>query len=162
LSSSGSLVVGSFGVIGQNRLKRLMAYSSINHVSFILLGMACGSLTGLTIALLYLLVYSLTSLVFFGFLLNSQCIITGRTLMYLSDFANLTKFSNLGSQGLLVVLFSMGGLPPLAGFFIKFYIYIEAVSSGFYIFVIFSLVITIISTFYYLFFIKSIFFDENL
>lgn len=162
LSSLGSLIVGSFGIIGQNRIKRLMAYSSINHVCFILLGMACGSLTGLTVTILYLLVYSLTSLIFFGFLLNSQCLVTGRTLIYLSDFANLTKFSNVGSQGLLIVLFSMGGLPPLAGFFIKFYIYIEAISSGFYVFVLFSLVITIVSTFYYLFFLKSIFFNKNL
>lgn len=162
LSSLGSLIVGSFGIIGQNRIKRLMAYSSINHVCFILLGMACGSLTGLSVAILYLLVYSLTSLIFFGFLLNSQCLVTGRSLIYLSDFSNLTKFSNLGSQGLLIVLFSMGGIPPLAGFFIKFYIYIEAISSGFYIFVILSLIITIISTFYYLFFLKSIFFNKNL
>jgi NADH-quinone oxidoreductase subunit N len=124
--------------------------------------MSCGSLTGLTVTILYLLVYSLTSLIFFGFLLNSQCFVTGRTLIYLSDFANLTKFSNLESQGLLIVLFSMGGLPPLAGFFIKFYIYIEAISCGFYAFVIFSLIITIISTFYYLFFLKSIFFNKNL
>ena len=139
-----------------------MAYSSINHVSFILLGMACESLTGLTITIMYLLVYSLTLLIFFGFMLNVRCVVTDRPIIYLSDFANLTKFSNIGSQGLLIVLFSMGGIPPLAGFFIKFYLYIEAISSGFYVFVFFSLVITIVSTFYYLFFLKSIFFDKTL
>jgi NADH-quinone oxidoreductase subunit N len=140
-----------------------MAYSSINHVSFILLGMACGNLMGLTSTLLYLLVYSVTLLAFFGFILNARCLITGRTLIYLSDFANLSKLSGLiETSSLLIILFSMGGIPPLAGFFIKFYIYIEAISSGFYFFVFFSLIITIISTFYYLFFLKSLFFDNNL
>jgi NADH-quinone oxidoreductase subunit N len=162
LSSFGSLVIGSFGIIGQNRIKRLMAYSSINHVSFLLLGMACGNLTGLCITILYLLVYSLTLLIFFGFVLNARCLLTARPLIYLSDFAKLAQFSTWGSQGLLIILFSMGGLPPLAGFFVKFYIYIEAISSSFYIFVFFSLVISIISTFYYLFFLKSILFDKNL
>lgn len=163
LSSLGSLIIGSFGIVGQNRIKRFMAYSSINHVSFILLGMSCGSTTGLAVTILYLLVYSFTLLLFFSFALNSQCFITGRALIYLTDFANLSQFTNFTTQGfLLIVLFSMGGLPPLAGFFIKFYIYLEALSSGFYLFVIFSLVISIISTFYYLFFLKSIFFDKNL
>jgi NADH-quinone oxidoreductase subunit N len=133
-----------------------MAYSSITHVSFILLGMSCGTLSGLAATITYLLVYSLTLLAFFGFMLNTHCFITGRSPIYLSDF------SNLGSRGLLVVLFSMGGLPPLAGFFIKFYIYIESISSGFYIFVILNILITIVSTFYYLFFLKSTFFDTNL
>lgn len=161
-SSIGSLLIGSFGIVGQNRIKRLMAYSSINHVSFILLGMACGSLSGLASTLLYLIVYSLTLLLFFGFILNTNSLISGRSLVYLSDFANLTKFSAFGSQGLLVILFSMGGLPPLAGFFIKFYIYLEAISSGVYIFVFFSIIVTIVSTFYYLFFIKSLFFDNHI
>ena len=139
-----------------------MAYSSINHVSFILLGMACGSFTGLASTLLYLLVYSLSLLLFFGFMLNTQSLTSGRSLIYLSDFANLTKFSMSGSQGLLIVLFSMGGIPPLAGFFIKFYVYLAAITSGFYTFVFFSLIISIISTFYYLFFLRSIFFDNSL
>ena len=137
-----------------------MAYSSISHVSFILLGMACGSLSGLTVSIVYLLIYSLTLLLFFGFMLNVSCLITNKSLIYLSDFANVTKFSFIWSNFLLVVLFSMGGIPPLAGFFIKLYLYIEAISAGFYIFVIFSLIISIISTSYYLFFLKSIFFDN--
>lgn len=131
----GSLVVGSFGIVGQNRIKRLMAYSSINHVSFILLGMSCCNLVGLSSTIIYLLVYSLTSVCFFGLLLNLKCVITGRSLIYLCDFAKLSNFSNFGAQSLLLILFSMGGIPPLAGFFIKFYIYIEAMSCGFYIFV---------------------------
>jgi len=88
--------------------------------------------------------------------------VTGRSLIYLSDFANLAKFSVLSSQIFLIMLFSMGGLPPLAGFFVKLYIYIEAVGVGFYLFVFFSLIITIVSTFYYLFFLKSIFFETRL
>ena len=135
LSSMGSLVIGSFGIIGQNRIKRLMAYSSINHVSFILLGMSCCNLVGLSTTIVYLLVYSLTSVCFFGLLLNLRCMITGRSLIYLCDFAKLSNFSNFGAQSLLLILFSMGGIPPLAGFFIKFYIYVEAMSCGFYIFV---------------------------
>jgi NADH-quinone oxidoreductase subunit N len=162
LSSFGSLLIGSFGIIGQNRIKRLMAFSSINHVSFLLLGIACGTLSGLVTTLLYLIVYSLTLFFFFCILLNINCLITGRSLIYLSDFANLTKTSSFGSASLLIILFSMGGLPPLAGFFVKLYIYIEAISSGFFIFVFLSLVVTIISTFYYLFFLKSIFFDKTL
>jgi len=161
LSSFGSLIIGSFGIIGQDRVKRLMAYSSINHVSFILLGMACNSSNhqGLTSSLLYLIIYTLTLLVFFGFILNMRCIITGRSLTYLSDFSKIAQFSLFSSYSFIIILFSMGGLPPLAGFFIKLYVYIEAVSSGLYIFVFLSMLITIISTFYYLFFLKSIFFD---
>jgi NADH-quinone oxidoreductase subunit N len=156
LSSFGSLIVGSLGVIGQNRIKRIIAYSSITHVSFILLGMGCGTVIALTTTILYVLVYSATLLLFFGFMLNTQCFVTGRSLVYLSDFANL------GSRGLLITLFSMGGLPPFAGFFIKFYIYICAISSGFYILVILNLLITILTTFYYLFFLKCVFFDTSL
>jgi len=162
LSSLGSLIVGSFGIIGQNRIKRFMAYSSINHISFILLGMSCASLSSLTVSILYLLVYSFTLLFFFGILLRLRCMITGRFLIYLSDFANLPKFSPISANMLLIVLFSMGGIPPLAGFFIKLYVYIEAISSGLHIFVIISLIITIVSMFYYLFFLKSLFFDKNL
>lgn len=133
-----------------------MAYSSITHVSFIILGMACGTFSGAITTVTYLLVYSFTLLTFFGFVLNTHCLTTGRSLIYLSDF------SNLGSRGLLIVLFSMGGLPPFAGFFIKFSVYIEAIASGLYIFVILNLLITIIGTFYYLFFLKATFFDSNL
>ncbi len=138
-----------------------MAYSSINHISFILLGMACNTINGLISTYLYLLIYSLTTVIFFGILLNVRCLITGRNLNYLSDFSNIPMFSNFTSISLLIILFSMGGIPPLAGFFIKFYIYIEAISEGLYFFVILSLFITIISTYYYLFFLKSIFFDRS-
>ncbi len=160
LSSFGSLIIGSFGIIGQNRIKRLMAYSSINHVSFLLLGIGCGSLTGLVSNLIYLAVYSLTLLLFFSFILNIKCFITGRSLIYLSDFSNLMHFSRFSSLSLLIILFSMGGIPPLAGFFIKLYIYLEAICCNFYTFILFSLIITILSTFYYLFFLRTIFFDN--
>jgi len=132
LSSLGSLIVGSFGIIGQNRIKRFIAYSSINHVSFILLGMACGTLTGLTITIVYLVVYSLTLLLFFDLMLNARCLISEQPLIYLSDFAKLNTSRVFGLKSLIIVLFSMGGIPPLAGFFIKLYIYIEAISSGFF------------------------------
>jgi NADH-quinone oxidoreductase subunit N len=72
LSSFGSLFIGSFGIIGQNRIKRLMAFSSINHVSFLLLGMACGTLSGLVTTLLYLIVYSLTLFFFFLYFIKYQ------------------------------------------------------------------------------------------
>jgi NADH:ubiquinone oxidoreductase subunit 2 (subunit N) len=68
----GSLVIGSFGILGQNRIKRLMAYSSINHVSFILLGMSCCNLVGLSTTIIYLLVYSLTSVCFFWFVIEFE------------------------------------------------------------------------------------------
>lgn len=162
VSSIGSLIIGSFGIIGQNKIKRLMAYSSISHVSFLLLGVACGNLNSLSITILYLIIYSFTLLIFFGLILNSYCLVSGHSLIYLSDFSNLTKFSSIGSFFLLISLFSMGGIPPLAGFFVKLYIYIEVISSSFFFIVIFSLIITMISTFYYLFFLKSIFFDKDL
>ena len=161
LSSLGSLIIGSFGIIGQNRIKRFVAYSSINHVSFILLGMACGSLTSLSVTILYLVIYSLTLSYFFGIILNTCCLINEQPLIYISDFAKLDSPRLFELKSLTIVLFSMAGIPPLAGFFIKLYIYIEAISSGFYFFVILSLIITIVSTFYYLFFLRSIFFDQS-
>jgi len=123
--------------------------------------MACGTLTGLSVTVLYLVVYSLTLVLFFDLILNTRCLINEQPLIYLSDFAKLNTMRFFGLKSLIIVLFSMGGIPPLAGFFIKLYIYMEAISSGFYIFVILSLIITIVSTFYYLFFLRSIFFDNS-
>lgn len=159
--SIGSMFVGTFGALKQVRIKRFIAYTSINQVGFILLGIASVNLSGLIASLMYLILYSVMSLSFFTVLLNSEHFITRRSMIYLSDLQSLSLYNLEISKHLVLVIMSMAGLPPLAGFIGKLFLYFSAMESRLDTAILFSMVISIISTYYYLNLVKHIWFENQ-
>jgi len=123
ISTLGSLVVGSIGSIFQERLKRLFIYTSISQVGFCFLGLLVGTPEGIKCAFLFLSVYIVASLGVFIIILNTSGYITGRPLIYVSDLANFGFYNPIYSVLLSIILLSMAGIPPLAGFFTKYLIF---------------------------------------
>ena len=156
--SIGSMILGAVAAIGQNNIKRLMAYSSIGHMGYILAGLSTGTTSGTQSALLYLTIYLIMNLGMFGFIFMMK-----RENIYyenINDLSGLSKNSPLLSLGFLIILFSLAGIPPLAGFFAKFYVFMSVIQSEMYFLAIIGLITSVISAFYYLRIIKIIYFDK--
>jgi NADH-quinone oxidoreductase subunit N len=153
----GSMVLGSFAAIGQSNIKRLMAYSSIGHMGYALIGLAAGTEAGVRGVLIYLLTYVAMSAGAFA------CIIAmrrdGKQVERISDLGGLAK-TDLGLATLLAIfMFSMAGIPPFAGFFGKLYIFLAAVQSGMWFLAVLGVLTSVVGCFYYLRIIKVMFFD---
>lgn len=155
-----SVIFGSFGALAQIKLKRLVAFSAINHVGFIILGISCGTFTGFFSSLSYLILYSLLSLNFFAIvftLKNQKNIIITK----INTLVNLVKSNNVLAFIFALLLFSMAGIPPLLGFYSKLLV-LFSLSYSFNLVILIALVIlSSISSFYYIRLIKLIFFDLN-
>ncbi len=163
-----SLIVGAFGAIRQNNIKRMLAYSAIGHIGFVLAGLAVGNIDSIKAIVLYAVVYSSLSLGSFAFLLMLQDESNKNTdskndrIYELSAIAGLAKSSPIIAMSLAVIMFSMAGIPPMAGFFAKFYILMSVVGNGFYTLAIIAVLCSVISAFYYLRIVKIVYFDgEN-
>jgi NADH-quinone oxidoreductase subunit N len=157
--SIGSMVLGSFAAIGQSNIKRLMAYSSIGHMGYALIGLAAGTEAGIRGVLIYLLTYIAMSLGAFA------CIIAmrrdGKQVERIADLGGLAK-TDLGLATLLAIfMFSMAGIPPFAGFFGKLYVFLAAVQSGMWFLAILGVLTSVVGCFYYLRIIKVMFFDPT-
>jgi NADH-quinone oxidoreductase subunit N len=157
--SLASMILGAVAAIGQTNIKRLMAYSSIGHMGYALAGLATGSNEGIQGTVIYLSIYLLMNLGIFS------CIFMMRRkdIFYedIQDLSGLSKNHPIVSFCLLVLLFSLAGIPPLAGFFAKFYIFMAVIKAEMYTLAILGLITTVISAFYYLRIIKIIYFDES-
>jgi NADH-quinone oxidoreductase subunit N len=163
-----SLIIGSFGAIKQNNLKRLFAYSGIGHIGFIISGLVAADLQSIRAIILYAVIYASLSLGAFAFLLMLQNDNNDKSfdkkndnLYQLSTISGLAKISPFTAFSLAVIMFSMAGIPPLAGFFAKFYILLSVVGKGFYTLAIVAVLASVVSAFYYLKIVKIIYFDEN-
>lgn len=156
LVALGSMFVGALGAFKQIRIKRFIAYTSINQVGFIFLGIASCNLTGLIASLIYLILYSLMSLSFFTLLLNTSHIITGRGMLYLSDLYCFCLYNIESSKHLVLVILSMGGLPPLGGFIGKLFLYFSVIEARLDLTIMFSLFLSVLSVYYYLSFVRYI------
>jgi NADH-quinone oxidoreductase subunit N len=163
-----SLVVGAFGAIKQKNFKRLLAYSAIGHVGFVLAGLAVGDLESIKAILLYATIYASVSLGAFAFLLMLQDDNVNKSedakndhIYQLSSIAGLAKTSPIVAMSLATIMFSMAGIPPLAGFFAKFYILVSVVNKGFYALAIIAVLCSVVSAFYYLRVVKIIYFDPE-
>ena len=155
--SIASMLLGSFAAIGQTNIKRLLAYSSIGHMGFALVGLAPGTESGVRGVLVYLLTYVVMSAGAFA------CVIAmrrgGRSVETISDLAGLAK-TDLPLAGLFTLfMFSMAGIPPLAGFIGKLYVFLAAVQSGLWLLAIVGVLTSIVACFYYIRIIKVMFFD---
>jgi len=153
-----SIALGSLVALMQSNIKRLLAYSTISHIGFILLGFATGVIEGYGAAVFYVLAYILMSLAAFGSIiaLNKQ----GFEAEQVSDFRGLSKHSPWFALIMLVVMLSMAGVPPFIGFFSKLFILQQVVSAGYVYLAIIAVVFAVISAYYYLQIIKTMYFDD--
>ena len=157
--SIASMLFGAIAAIGQKNIKRLIAYSSIGHIGYALAGVASASNDGIQSSVIYLTIYIVMNLGFFSCLLMLR-----RNDNYyesIDDLSGLSKNHPILSFSLLVILFSLAGIPPLAGFFAKFYIFKAVIEQSMYFLAIVGLLSTVIAAFYYLRIIKIIYFDPE-
>jgi len=156
--SIASMILGAVAAIGQNNLKRLMAYSSIGHMGYALAGIATGTDAGIQATIIYLTIYLVMNLGAFAciFMMKRENVFYEN----INDLSGLSKNHPLLSLSFLIILFSLAGIPPLAGFFAKFYIFMSVIEVKMYALAIIGLVTTVISAFYYLRIIKLIYFDK--
>ena len=157
--SIASMLFGAVAAIGQSNLKRLVAYSSIGHIGYTLAGLATGTNDGIQSSIIYITIYIFMNLGLFSCLLMMK-----RNNEYyedINDLSGLSKNHPLISLSLLVILFSLAGIPPLAGFFAKFYIFKSVLEQSMYFLAIVGLLSTVVAAFYYLKIIKIIYFDKE-
>ena len=157
--SIASMLFGAIAAIGQTNLKRLIAYSSIGHVGYTLAGLATGSNDGIQSSVIYITIYILMNLGLFSCLLMMKR--NNKYFEDIEDLSGLSKNHPLMSLSLLVILFSLAGIPPLAGFFAKFYIFKSVLEQSMYFLAIVGLLSTVVAAFYYLRIIKIMYFDKE-
>ncbi len=153
-----SMVLGAFAAIGQTNIKRLMAYSSIGHMGFAMVGLASGSQAGVKAVLIYLFIYMITTIGAFA------CILSMRRkegmVENISDLSGLSQTNKVLAALLSLIMFSLAGIPPLAGFFAKFYVFVAAIDAGLVWLAIIGVLSSVVSAFYYIRIIKIIYFDD--
>lgn len=147
-----SMIIGTFGALAQAKWKRFIAYSTISHVGFILAGFSTLEFNGAFSALFYILIYVLTSLIIFSILLSSRCwsYPTTYQLRYLTDVVNLVITNPILAGSLIIVLFSMAGIPPFPGFFAKMFVLLSLLKEQLIGFAIIAVSLSCISCFYYI------------
>ena len=182
--SAASMIVGALAALSQHKIKRLLAYSSIGHIGYILLGLSCATAEGIEGFIVYLIVYVVMTINIFAILLSlEEVTVAGiattlplnglRALLdgpsahpdsnrikYISDLAMLGKSNPILAFTLTCTLFSMAGIPPLAGFCSKFYIFFSALNASLYFFAFLGVVTSVISCFYYIRLIKIMYFEK--
>ena len=155
--SIASMVFAAFAAIAQKNIKRLMAYSSIGHVGYALIGLACGTPQGISSLVIYLSIYLIMNIGVFSFILSMKN--KGEYYENISDLSGLYKTHPYYSVVITILMFSLAGIPPLAGFFGKFYIFIAAIESNLLLLAIVGILASVVGAFYYLRIIKVIYFD---
>jgi NADH-quinone oxidoreductase subunit N len=157
--AAASMIIGAFGAIGQSNIKRLMGYSSIGHMGYALMGLAAGTSFGVRATLIYLAIYLVMSLGTFG------CIVAmsrnGRPVERIADLAGMAGEDGRYALVLAIMMWSMAGIPPLSGFFGKFYVFAAAIDAHLDILAIIGIITSVIAAFYYLRVIKVMYFDTG-
>ena len=156
--SIASMVLGAFAAINQRNIKRLMAYSSIGHVGYALIGLAVGAEAGVRGLLIYMAIYLFMNLGAFACILCMRR--EGRMVEEIADLAGLSKTHPMVALALAVFMFSMAGLPPLAGFFGKLYIFLAAIEAELYGFAVIGVLSSVVAAFYYVRIVKVAYFDD--
>ena len=157
--SIASMILGAFAAIAQTNIKRLMAYSSIGHIGFALIGVAVGTQEGIEAVLVYLAIYLFMNIGAFACIL---CMSRGGEMVEnINDLAGLGKSNPAMAAVLAIFMFSMAGIPPLAGFFSKLYVFMAAIHSGMYALAIIGVLASVVGAFYYIRIIKIMYFDQS-
>jgi len=156
--SIASMAVGSFGAIGQRNFKRLMAYSSIGHMGFALVGLSANSQEGVRGVVIYMLIYVAMTLGTFAFIIAMRR--KEGVVEKIDDLAGLSNHNPVMATMLTILLFSLAGIPPLAGFWAKWYVFLAAINAGLYALAVIGVLTSVVAAFYYLRIIKIMWFDE--
>ena len=153
-----SMLLGAFAAIRQTNIKRLMAYSSIGHAGYALVGLAAAGAAGLRGVIVYLAIYLAMTIGAFGCILAMRR--RGRMVEDIADLAGLGRDRPLLAAAFAILMFSMAGIPPLAGFFGKLYVFLAAVEAGLYALAVIGVLASAVAAFYYLRIVKLMYFDE--
>ncbi|MCP4619133.1 MAG: NADH-quinone oxidoreductase subunit NuoN [Bradyrhizobium sp.] len=156
--SIASMALGSFAAIGQTNIKRLMAYSSIGHMGFALVGLAAGTVEGAQGVLIYIAIYVAMTLGSFAIILAMKR--NGLAVEEIKDFAGLSRTNPLIAFFFAMLLFSLAGVPPLAGFFGKWYVFVAAIKANLFALAVIGVLTSVVGCFYYLSIVKVMYFDE--
>jgi NADH-quinone oxidoreductase subunit N len=156
--SVASMLLGAFAAINQKNIKRLMAYSSISHVGYALIGLAAGSATGVRGILVYLAIYLFMNIGTFTVILCMRR--QGKLVEGIDDLAGLSRSQPGLALALAIFMFSMAGIPPLAGFFAKIYVFLAAIDAGLYGLAVIGVLSSVVGAYYYLRIVKLMYFDE--
>ena len=152
------MALGAFAAIGQTNFKRLMAYSSIGHMGFALVGLAAGTMEGIQGVAVYMAIYLVMTLGTFAGILSMRR--NGEYIETIEDLAGLSRTNPQMAFFLAAMMFSLAGIPPLAGFFAKFYVFAAAINSGLYGLAVIGVLLSAVSAYYYLRIVKIMYFDE--
>jgi NADH-quinone oxidoreductase subunit N len=155
-----SMALGSFAAIGQTNIKRLMAYSSIGHMGFTLVGLAAGTAEGAQGVLVYLAIYVAMTLGSFAIIIAMKR--NGQAVEQISDFSGLSRTNPVLAFFFAMFLFSLAGVPPLAGFFAKWFVFVAAIHANLFTLAVIGVVTSVVGAFYYLSIVKVMYFDEPL
>jgi NADH-quinone oxidoreductase subunit N len=156
--SVASMLLGSFAAIGQTNIKRLMAYSSIGHIGFALVGLAAGTRDGAQSVLLYMAIYVIMTIGTFGCILLMRR--GGRAVEEIDDLAGLDRTQPVLAAAMAIFMFSLAGIPPLAGFFAKIYVFYAAIDAGLVELAVIGVLASVVGAFYYIRIVKVMYFDE--
>ena len=158
--SIASMILGAVAAMVQKNFKRLLAYSSIGHIGYALAGVATGAISGYKSSIVYISIYVIMNIGAFSclYLLKKD----GQYKENISDLSGISKKHPLLAISLLIILFSLAGVPPLGGFFAKFYVFVAVLEQEMYALAVIGLLTTVMSAFYYLKIIKTIYFDDGL
>ncbi len=156
--SIASMALGAFAAIGQTNIKRLMAYSSIGHMGFALVGVAAGSVEGAQGVALYMAIYLVMTLGTFAGILSMRR--KGHYVETIADLSGLARTNPSMALFLAAMMFSLAGIPPLAGFFAKFYVFAAAINAGLYGLAVIGVLMSAVGAYYYLRIVKIMYFDE--
>jgi NADH-quinone oxidoreductase subunit N len=156
--SIASMALGSFSAVGQRNIKRLMAYSSIGHMGFALVGLAAGTSDGIQGVLVYMAIYVAMTLGTFACIISMRR--QGKPVEDISDLAGLARTKPVMAFFFAMLMFSMAGVPPLAGFFAKFYVFLAAIQAGLVTLAVLGVLTSVVGAYYYLMIVKTMYFDE--
>jgi NADH-quinone oxidoreductase subunit N len=157
--SIASMLLGSFAAIGQRNIKRMMAYSSIGHMGYALVGLAAGSMAGVRGVALYMLIYMVMTLGTFACILAMRRK-EGGNVENIDDLAGLSSTNPFMATVLTILMFSLAGIPPMAGFFAKYFVFMAAIEAHLYALAIIGVLASVVGAYYYLRIIKVMWFDE--
>jgi NADH-quinone oxidoreductase subunit N len=156
--SIASMILGAFAAIGQNNIKRLMAYSSIGHVGYALVGLSAGTVAGVQGVLVYMAIYMVMTLGTFACILAMRR--SGKAVEEIDELSGLSATHPTVAFLLAALLFSLAGIPPLAGFFAKFYVFLAAVEAGLYTLAVIGVLASVVGAYYYLRIVKIMYMDD--
>jgi NADH-quinone oxidoreductase subunit N len=156
--SIASMALGAFAAIGQTNIKRLMAYSSIGHMGFALVGLAAGTVEGAQSVIVYMAIYVVMTLGTFAAILSMRR--DDKAVETISDLAGLARTDSTMAFFLATMMFSLAGVPPLAGFFAKFYVFAAAIKADLYGLSVIGVLSSCVGAYYYLRIVKLMYFDE--